>query len=117
MPHTYKPRPKLYTEAAVPVAIQEVENGASVRSSAMKCHMSTSMPSKRVLVSKGLITLTKQDPKLRLPADTEQKLVACVRRMAELGFGPALEEFGEIVNDLCANELIHHFRDKPPGYD
>ena len=100
------------------VAIEEVENGASVRATAKKYHMSTSMLRKRVLASKGLVTLRRQGPKLRLPTETEQKLASCVRRMAELGFGPTLEEFGEIVSEyLSANELTHLFKDKPPGYD
>lgn len=118
MPRTYKPRPKLYTEAAVTVAIEEVENGASVRSTAKKYHMSTSMLRRRVLANSGLITLKKQGPKLIFSVETEQKLASCVKRMAELGFGPTMEEFREIVHDyLCANEITHLFKDKPPGYD
>lgn len=118
MPRTYKPRPKLYTEASVTVAIEEVENGASVRSTANKYHMSTSMLRKRVLAHCGLISLKKQGPKFRLPKETEQKLAALLTRMAELGFGPTLEEFREIVNDyLEANDLLYLFKGKVPGYD
>lgn len=69
MSRAYKPYPKPYTETAVVVAIQEVENGASVRPTAHIYYMFTSMLRKRVLGSKGLITQIQQDLKLRLPAE------------------------------------------------
>ncbi|KAL7638515.1 UNVERIFIED_CONTAM: hypothetical protein RMT77_011085 [Armadillidium vulgare] len=74
MPRTYTPRPKLYTEASIAVAIEEVNNGASVKSTAIKYIMSTSMLRMRVQVSKGIITLQKQGVKCRIPHEKEVKL-------------------------------------------
>lgn len=69
MPRTYKPRPKLYTEASVAAAIQEVADGATERSTAKKYHMSTFMLRQRYLQSQGLIALKKQGSNL----DSDQK--------------------------------------------
>ncbi|KAL7643033.1 UNVERIFIED_CONTAM: hypothetical protein RMT77_006322 [Armadillidium vulgare] len=114
MPRKYTPRPKLYTESSIAVAIEEVNNGASVKSTAKKYHMLRM----RVQASKGIITLQKQGVKCRIPHEKEVKLATCVTRMAELGFGPTFEEFRDIVTDwLLANEDIHLFNNKPPGND
>lgn len=112
------PKPKLYTEASIQVAIEEVKNGASVRSTAKKYHISVSMLRKRCLQSQGLVQLGKRGRKPRLSAATEEKLATCIRQMAGLGFGPTLEELKVIVFDyLEANELGHVFDDKKPGDD
>lgn len=112
------PKPKLYTEASIQVAIEEVKNGASVRSTAKKYHISVSMLRKRCLQSQGLVQLGERGRKPRLSAATEEKLATCIRQMAGLGFGPTLEELKVIVfYYLEANELGHVFDDKKPGDD
>lgn len=118
MPRLYKPRPKLYTEASIVAAVQEVADGASVRSTAKKYHMSTFMLRQRSQQSRGLITLKKQGAKPRLTLEMEEKIARYIKRMAELGFGPTLNEMIDIVGDyLSANELTPLFHGKKPGYD
>lgn len=57
-----------------------------------------------------MIALKKQGIKPRLGPEMEEKL-------AELGFGPTLNEMIEIAGDYSmANELPHLFHDKLPGY-
>ena len=118
MPRKYKPRPKLYTDAAISVAINEVEAGASLRSTAKKYHMSYFMLRQRCLNRKGLVELGKQGRKQRVPHETELKLATYIRRMADLGFGPTKGELVEIVHDyLEANNLSYLFNYKRPGDD
>lgn len=117
MPRIYKPRPKPYTEADIAVAIEEVENGTSVRSTAKKYCLSTSMLRKRVQANRGLVTLKKQGCKLRLPIETEEEFAAGVRQMAEWGFRPNLKEFMErAYKYFCEKGLTHLFNGKQPGY-
>lgn len=59
MPRTYKPRKRLYTEASIQVAIEEVNSGASV-----------SMLRKRCLQNKGLVQLGDRGRKTRLSSET-----------------------------------------------
>lgn len=63
MGRTYKPKPKLYTEASINAAIEEVKHGSTVYKTAKKYHMSISMLRKRVMASKGQITMKKQGRK------------------------------------------------------
>ncbi|KAK3858093.1 hypothetical protein Pcinc_035690 [Petrolisthes cinctipes] len=114
MPRTYIKKQKLYTEASIQVAIEEVNSGASVRSTAKKYHMSASMLRQRCLHNKGVTELKSRGRKTLLSMHVENKLASYVKRMAELGFGPTKAEFQEIVYDyLEANELGHLFKEKP----
>ena len=48
----------------------------------------------------------------------ETKLALCIRKMAELGFGPTLYEMQIIVKEyINANEIKTPFKDSKPGYD
>lgn len=108
----------MYTETSIKVAIEEVEAGASVRSTPKKHHMSVSMLRKRVLHSRGVIPLNKQGRTQRIPLETEEKLATYIRRMAGICFGPTKQELVGIVSDyLEANELSHHFDGKAPCPD
>ncbi|KAG0713046.1 hypothetical protein GWK47_017093 [Chionoecetes opilio] len=118
MPRKYTKKVKLYTETSIQVAIEEVNAGASVRSTAKKYHISTSMVRKRCLLNKGLLEMKSRGRKTILSMHLEQKLASYIKRMAELGFGPTKQELQAIVFEyLEANELGHLFNDKPPGDD
>lgn len=75
--------------------------------------------------SQGFIALKKQGVKPRLGPEMEEKLAGYIKHMAELGFGPTLNEMTEIVGDyLMANEpqqmklhrWIHHQVYSPKNY-
>ncbi|KAG0729343.1 hypothetical protein GWK47_030577 [Chionoecetes opilio] len=118
MPRKYTKKVKLYTETSIQVAIEEVNAGASVRSTAKKYHISTSMLRKRCLHNKGLLEMKSRGRKTILSMHLEQKLASYIKRMAELCFGSTKQELQAIVLEyLEANELGHLFNDKPPGDD
>ncbi|KAK4321747.1 hypothetical protein Pmani_007485 [Petrolisthes manimaculis] len=82
MPETYIKKQKLYTEAEIQVAIEEVNAGASVRSTAKKYHMSTSMLRQRSLHNIGVIELKSRGHKTLFPMHVENKLASYVMRLS-----------------------------------
>ena len=58
MPRNYEPVIKPYTEATI--AMAEVEEGAKIKPTAEKYHMSTTLLRKRLMQHRGDITLKKQ---------------------------------------------------------
>ena len=60
MPRNYEPVIKPYTEATIAMAVAEVEEGAKIKRTAEKYHMSTTLLRKRLMQHRGDITLKKQ---------------------------------------------------------
>ena len=60
----------------------------------------------------------KQGRKTVFPLETEKKIAKAVQKMAELGFGPTLQELRFIVQDFVnVNDIASQFADGMPGYD
>ena len=85
MPRNYQPKVKLYTEASIATAVEEVKNGATVYKTAKKYHMSISMLRNRVLEANGKFERKKQGRKTDLSPEDEAHIAKCIRKMSELG--------------------------------
>ncbi|MCL4152262.1 UNVERIFIED_CONTAM: hypothetical protein GTU68_060681 [Idotea baltica] len=119
MVRTYKPKKKMFNEATIEVAINEVEDGASIRSTAARYGMSHGLLHNRIQERKGKkMRRMKQGRKTALLQQLELTLVDMLKRMEAMGLGPTISEFQEILADYISNnEIPTRFVNNKPGKD
>lgn len=118
MPRVYKPTSKLYTEASIFCALDEVRRGAAIKTTAKKYFMSPTMLTQRLKKAETNLPVGKQGRGTWLSSEIENKLAMYLRRMSEMGMGPTKGEVIAIVSEyLIANEMNVPFTDSAPGKD
>ena len=118
MVRVYKKKEKHYTEFTILKAIQEIGGGESINMTTQKYGISRTLIKSRMKENAGLRTRMKQGRKIVFPVETEKKIAAAVKKKAELGFGPTLQELRFIVQDFVnVNGIATPFTDGMPGYE
>ncbi|CAF3744594.1 unnamed protein product [Rotaria socialis] len=117
----YKKKIKTYTEKTIEKAIEEINDGASIRETARKYNMSFFMLRNRhkKQIDEGTCQLEdKRGKKIELPESVELKLKNGLLIMEKMGLGPTMSEFKGIVQDyLEGNEIANKFNNNLPGYE
>ena len=118
MVRVYKKKEKHHKELTVLKAIEEIEGGQSINKTAQKYGISRTLIKSRMKENAGLRTRMKQGRKTVFPVETEKKIATAVKKMAELGFWPTLQELRFIVQDFVnVNDIATPFTDGMPEYE
>ena len=113
MVRNYEVKVKHYTKAGIEKAVAEVQQGQSLNSVAIKYGVSRTLLKNRLKDQ-----VKKQGRKTVFPMHEEEKMASAVKKMAEAGFGPTIQELQSIVKDYVEeNDIATPFKDGLPGYD
>ena len=80
--------------------------------------MSVSMLRNRVLEYQGQRSRTTQGRKCDITPEVVEHIADSVKKMSELGFGPTIHEFQDLVGEyVTLKKLKTQFKDNIPGYE
>lgn len=114
MVRNYEKKVKHYTKPVIEKALSEVQQGQSLNSVAINYGVSRTLLRNRLKKNQ----VKKQGRKTVFPMNEEEKMASAVKKMAEAGFGPTIQELQSIVKDYVeANDIATPFKDGLPGYD